>query len=276
MKRTKVSFKDTGQRDGSRRYSEQKNPSYHHHYDRLLSNSHILNPDSSRGRESNWSQSLSRANGELMRLVGGSGRDGRFYIQGNNVFHLASIPSAKEQLVRIHQRFRLWQRDQIRSGKALEPPKNWPLDLLKKRLEWEARLDVRKREAVKVQDRIEELSKTKDKPILPRGPLLQGRLPGNNLTGPYSIDGQKISFDSKGRPFIDCSESPYNGMYLTNYRSICKKWQEKVQKLIREYNKGREKEYENSKYTPPRARLFNLNIETLGLSKDDFPAIPDD
>ncbi|XWN36274.1 MAG: hypothetical protein ROO71_09960 [Balneola sp.] len=271
--------------DGKPRYPDNKYQLYHQIYKKLVNNSIILN-DKKRANDLYNSTALygiGECEGTLLELVGS--RDG-YYLRSNN-WYKALIPIAKQTLKEVHKEFKRWQIEQVKKGYSLERPKEWQKELLEKRLKAEALYDVRLLEKKAIENRIKELKlkqeKERSKEILPNG--TQGRIgySGNRI---IEVDKQKVSY-SNGIPFIDESQSPYNGMPIVYYRDMCEQWKidvgitaEQLRKKRDEiYASDRKKAYKEGKEPPVvklpvSGRSLPVWMERLGITKSDYPKWP--
>ncbi|WP_146198598.1 hypothetical protein [Rhodohalobacter mucosus] len=173
----------------------------------------------------------------MVELVGNPLRDYHYLYNGK--WKLALIPGMKKQLLELHKRFKTWAKQQVRDGKVLEPPKEWPFELLKLRLEREAILDVRIQEANYLRELIE---KEKEKKARERSSIMLEYGPIGMSDRDGGIDGQKINRTSKGVPFIDEPTSPYHLMTLFHYKQMSDAWK-KEHGLTRQALNNRQREW---------------------------------
>ncbi|MEX0685758.1 MAG: hypothetical protein WD267_11495 [Balneolales bacterium] len=250
MMQTKSKMKNTGKADGSKRYASGKYPEYHAEYQHRIKRSAILS-DSAKtlwNPDSNALTGVGNARASLAELVG---NDEGVYVRDGH-FEKARIPSIKSELEKIHNAFKIWQKRQLESGQSFELPKQWPSDLLTKRLRAEAIIDVYTREKSVLESRIVELQerakKDHEKGILPFGPIGELGKKGNAI---ISVDGQRLTFDAKGRPVISETSSPYDGLSLYHYQQMAKAWvdehhlkknhHQEVAVILREFEKSKSK-----------------------------------
>lgn len=281
MKRTLVRTKNTGEP----RYPADEHQSYHDTYSRMVRKSVYLSA-SSRATDlhnSNALYGIGECQGSLTEITGNG--QGYYLKQGN--WYQALIPSALKELKKVHLVFKRWQNDQVQGGFALTSPKEWPRDLLEKRLKAEAVLDIRYAEKKAVEDRlnklIEERNKKPKRTILPLGP--QCRMAQASKSAPITeVDGQQVSYNEEGVPFVDEPTSPYHGMSLFHYRQMSKAWRremglmpdqllETAQQIFLQQKEQAKAEGTDPPLFPPVANEFKMAewMERLGVTKDKFP-----
>ena len=285
MKRTMK--KKTKKLDGKPRYPESKYPTYDETYSKLTKSSVVLNEDKRANDLYNSTalHGIGECEGTLAELIGS--KDG-YYLRNNN-WYKALIPVAKQNLKEVHKEFKRWQNEQVQGGYSLKKPTKWLEELLEKRLKAEALLDVRLTEKKAVELRIKQLKERQEKEhskeILPNG--TQGRIgySGNRIV---EADKQKVSY-SNGIPFIDEPQSPYNGMPIVYYRSMCEQWKKDVGITTEQLQKRRDEMYEADRKQafkegkePPVVKLsvsgraLPVWMKRLGITKDDYPEWPKD
>ena len=114
-----------------------------------------------------------------------------------------------------HAKFEKFQDQKISQG--FDKPEKMPPAMFKRLLFAEAKEDCCKLEIESLKRKLEKVSKPekdqKDKLLLKFGPV--GSAKGQPLK---IIDGQPVSYNKKGIPFIDCPRSPYHRMLLCHYR----------------------------------------------------------
>lgn len=282
-------LKDKGYKSGRRRYEEGAFPAYDKEYARLASGSPILNKNR---RSSDIANALSMGaigeiKGHLIELKGNPKKNGHYHREGS--WYKAIIPSARERLKEVHAKFERWQSEQVRSGKALKKPTEWPDDLRTERLQAEAKLDICRRERAALEDRLEELKekegKVRHEKILPEGPMTHDPEPPQRLTGqerrrfkqqPWIIDGQRVSYED-GVPFIDCPDSPYNRMPVATYRKMARAWKKENglmrHQLVKAAKDYREKAREAGEDLPPN--FSSKKYKSLLKRRGDWPESPD-
>ena len=255
---------------GYRRYKTDEHPAYDFAYDRALRESPILNPERrSKHLLENPKSSLKELEEE-------------------------SIPVFEQELKELEARFRNWARLQVQTGKTLEPPTDWPQELLELKLKKQALLDIRLREAAKLRKLIkqkeQEELEAKRGPILPHGPIGKGGGP-KPQPNPYDknplwlIDGQRLQENEKGQGYIAEPTSPYNGMLLHDYLIMASEWFDKMgldlDKLREEVEKDfqlRRKKAAEAGLEPPAKRgitarrLQKQKMEAI--KKSDWPEVP--
>lgn len=134
----------------------------------------------------------------------------------------ATIPSLKDQLKDIEKRFEALQEE--RTVRGFAKLADYPSDLLKEKLELEAKLDVALSEKAYLQERLEkgkeqeEVQRTDD--MLKYGLRQQVQLRDGKID---TIDGQKVTYID-GAPVISDKESQYYGMSVVDYRNLANKW----------------------------------------------------
>ncbi|MEX0681660.1 MAG: hypothetical protein WD097_09790 [Balneolales bacterium] len=197
---------------GDRRYEPGKHRDYDHVYNRLSESSPILSKESRQRDHLNFTMFTDRKSVEveLVKQVGNSG-SGYYLFQGHTQPSYVLI--AENALADIHQQFKDWQQQRIREGKAYEPEKEWPKTMHQKRLELEARCDVKHMEANVLRQEWERLKaeevKEKKKESIRRFPRLAN---------------QDISYSKSGIPFVGNTESPFYKMPLLEYTKMTNKW----------------------------------------------------
>lgn len=224
-----------------RRYPVGKYRIYDEEFEAKFRRSRILN-DSMRATDISNSAiliDLQSSKQTLLELEGEQEGDRSGYYQRGQNFYKASIPIAQESLESVETEFKAWQVKQITTGVTLKKPRNWPENLLAKKLTIEAILDVHLAERDRVNGFIEhyktqrELRQKRD--VLPFGPVGYGLVAPDPRSGrEWIIDGQMVGFNSKGVPFIDDPDSPYNKMPVAHYRVLVKDWLDQNRKQAEE------------------------------------------
>ena len=277
----------------NRRYPQGKKPAYDSEFERLNNSSPILNQSAREYdiRNVGVVAGLGNLNGSLAQLKGISEKDG-FYLEGTT-WKRALIPAAKQSLKAVKHKYKRWQRDEVRSGNALKPPKNWPDNLLKEKLKNEAVLDVRQAEKEYVEALIKDWKishkKFKEMNVLPYGPLGQEQDAADNINRPWKIDGQKISRNGDGVPFIDEPSSKYHGLPVFLYRRMSKIWRKEMGLMPDQLREKRDKIFEQEKSeahkagkpVPTKRLKVTPNkmgewVKRLGITESDWPKFPDD
>ena len=268
MKRTKKSKKV------DRRYPLGMHPVYDRAYDQAFNNSDV---------PKNEFRALSNLNVSLLELEGNPAKEG-YYLRGNT-WHLAALPYHEEELKKLKIRFFEWAKLQVKNGNSLEAPTEWPKELFELRLKREALLDVRRREAVIIKkliaDKQAENEANRKASILPCGAIGQpnGSTAYEQEQNP-GIDGQRLSFTSKGVPFIDEPASPYHLMPLFWYKKMAAEWvAEYRNKILSKWQKIEGKGYRN-KQTGKMISLLTFakmkSPRNWQVSKNDLPEWPEE
>ena len=277
----------------NRRYKLGKKPGYDAEFSRLSNSSPILNQSAREYdiRNVGVVAGLGNLQGSLAQLEGLSEKDGH-YLEGSS-WKRALIPAAKSALKTVKRRFKRWQKEQVRKGNSLKPPKEWPKHLLKEKLKNEAVLDVRLAEKeyveVLIEDYKERHKKYKEQNVLPFGPLGQEVDAADNINRPWQIDGQTVSRTQDGVPFIDEPSSKYNGLPVYHYRMMAKQWKKEKGLMPDQLREKRDKIYEQEKSEAHKAgkpvqvkklkvtpQKMNLWVQRLGITESDWPDFPDD
>lgn len=218
----------------------------------------------------------------LTELVGNPEKD--YHYLEENSWKKALIPSAKNSLHQIHYEFDEWAKKQVRNGHALEEPKNWPTNLLEKRLKAEAILDVYRKEKWLVEKTLKAYKqrdqKEREEKILKFGPQATGiKPPPQNSRREWLVDGQGVSRNSKGIPFIDEPSSPYHKMPLVYYRQLSLEWKaqlrEKAEQEWEEIEEGM-RHKETGKVITRLAFSRLRKARRVKVSKDELPDWPDE
>ncbi len=192
---------------------------YHDMYDRLRLASQILNAGNRNVGIHFMIWDKVNVETQIRRMTGDE--NGQF-LEKNGNGHLASIPAQEQRLADLEHQFQSFQRRKIREGHAR--PKDWPPDLLRQRLEAEARLDVLNEELEQLQKWLthftEPIQKAQDDHVLEYGLRCSGRLRNGGLA---EIDGQACGYIGDVLCIID-EKSPYNSISITDYRKLSAEW----------------------------------------------------
>lgn len=273
LKRTKKPKK--GNPKGERRYPEGRFRVYDETYDLKLKRSPILNAEA-REKDIRHSAALldeDECKTTLLQLVGNPKKDYHYLEEGG--WKVALIPNAITNLRKIQSRFKEWQKKQVRDGFALEKPKEWPRDLLEKRLKAEAILDIYRRERSKVEQVLERHKANREKEreanILEYGPQGKGLRHDPRSIRPWLVDGQRVSRNTDEVPYIDEPSSPYHLMPLVHYRKMASDWIKHLRKLAKERHQKRVEEAKAKGETPPGSSSWRR----IKVSKDELPDWPD-
>lgn len=194
----------------NRRYKDSKFPEYDNEYDYRYKRSTILKK---RGN----SKTVKELEQSILQIAGNK----KGYYERDDHIEMACIPSIEQELSKILNQHKIWKQRQVQDGKTLTEPTGWPDDLLFKRSRCEAAIDIYKLEKSILEKHLKKLKETPNKDMLKNG--LADKLIQKGSTS-ISVDGQRLSHDKEGRPFISEPQSPYNGMYLYHYRRLCKTW----------------------------------------------------
>lgn len=262
---------------GKRRYSAGRYSIYDRTYDLKKKRSPILNSEA-RSNDIRYAGALMEEGAckkTLLELDGNPDKHNH-YLDESGEWQMALIPGAKNNLRKIHREFKQWQRKQVQEGFAIEKPTEWPKDLLEKRLKAEAIVDIYRREKAKVKQILKEhkrkAEKERQKKILEFGPQGKGLRHDPNSSRPWLIDGQRISRNGYGVPYIDEPSSPYHEMPIAIYRKISAKWRDHQMKKAKESMAKREKECKEKGELVPGSIISWRNLK---LPKDDFPDWPE-
>lgn len=278
--------KKKSNKKGYRRYPVDKHPAYDSAYDRALRESSILNPEKRHGSNA---YRLEHPETGLIELEGDSNNKGFYKKSGG--WQLGAIPYFKQELAELEERFKAWAQLQVETGKALELPTEWPTELLELRLKKEALLDIRLRERAKLKKLITEKEEAEEKarrgPMLPNGPQGNEGNYYNHKTGVKRrmIDGQFISKNEKGQPYIGHPGSPYNGMLLHDYLLMSKEWTASLnldvntlrKEIEADYQRRRKEAFKNGVEPPSKRGITPQRLRKQRLAeikKADWPDVP--
>jgi hypothetical protein len=266
MKRTKYPTTGTPRKDGQPRYEQGKYPVYDRIYRRYVNQSSILH-EQKRSVKNSVAWQMAGSIDDLRSLLAGytGNENGNIpkvnELSGDDMQVSGKIAAAQARLKKIHIHWQKWRRGRVRSGKDLKPTNRWPSHILGKRLEAEAILDFRRREAFAIGKAIEtkekEQAKEQKQNMLPYGPI------GTEMArgwGVQAADGQPVSY-RKNIPYIDCQNSPYDQMPLFHYRKMSRNWVEG--KLG--FDKGER---------PHRRKKKESAYQQKELTKEDWPEWP--
>lgn len=258
---------------GERRYPKGKYPIYDQVFEQTIDSSPVLNKrHANKIGNDNWNH-LPTA----LYILEGDPEFNFFYKLGDADWQPSLILSAKAELRDSHDRFGNWAKEEVRTGKCLKKPTEWPQPFLELRLKREAVLDARYKEVAfikqKKADEEAEKEKQRIKNILPEGPL--GKMSDN------MIDGQNISYSADDIPFIDEPHSPYHGMPLFWYKKMSDAWIEENglsdESLLEERNRLWEKDRAEAAKkglkpptSPPNFKQFKRE-KFSSITKADYP-----
>lgn len=214
-----------------RRY-EQKDKEYevwNNFFIRYKMGSRIFNPNDTPGMDSIFFDKENITTELLTRIGDQFGK----YMRGKTV-NTAYIPYLNSMLEEIEKRFKAYQIKRVSAGYS--EPTEMPKELLKEKLNYQARLDITDLEIENLTKRLKsftDIAETKtDGDVLAFG--LQGsfHLLGTHASNPdlmdtiREIDGQNCSLLPSGILIISDKRSPYNGLEVKTYRELCQTWKE--------------------------------------------------
>jgi hypothetical protein len=204
-----------------KRFKTGENPTYDEHYIRLKNQSDILTANP--GERPNITTVFWDKENCQERLVEYQGDDQGFYLR-NNQKTLALIPSVKLRLQKIEDDFERYQKQRVNQGFA-KPTEMLP-ELFEKQSKLFALQDILEEEAAKILHRlatmIDEETHQEDDMVLQYGLQLIGKLRDGVLA---EMDGQTCTQNEEGLVIISDQRSPFNGMAISDYRILAKKWQ---------------------------------------------------
>lgn len=168
---------------------------------------------------------------EILRIQGNE--EGVFF--RNRIAQEAAIPRQKRIISELEESFKSYCKQRVNVG--FKQLKNWPIELLNKKLEAESKLQNLSLELKQLNKKLKEISEAEqeeeDKMILYWG--LRGIC--KTKAGIASVvDGMQIIKNNDDRLII--SNGPYRGMELCDYRDLCEFWIKEQKK--REEEKLRE------------------------------------
>lgn len=205
---------------------------YHRTYDRLRLDSYILNGGSKRLGVHTKLWDKQNIESEIIWLEGN--KHGMVFNRDSGEETIALIPAAKEQLKELEIKFRTYQQRKVNEG--FNRPAEMPNQMLKEKLKLEATLDVYQEELAELKKRLKKFTEAEDgehkEMVLANGPNGAGSLHDGILV---EIDGQKVTLNEDNVLTIDEPSSPYNKMFVANYRqSIVLPWKTATEKLRNE------------------------------------------
>jgi len=169
---------------------------------------------------------------ELLRRIGD--QKGQYFKEGRQ--STAYIPFVEMKLAEIEERFENHKRHRVNEGYI--EPKEMPKELLKERLQFEARLDVLNGECDILQKKLKEYADIEEiesaSHVLEYGLQGSGHFHGTKASDPdlinvlKEIDGQRITQTESGLLIINDKRSPYSGMSVADYRSLCNVYKEQL------------------------------------------------
>ncbi|MFP8489277.1 hypothetical protein ACKGJO_09240 [Gracilimonas sp. Q87] len=283
MTRTK-----TQKKEKSRRYPFGKHPAYDQAFEKAKNKSPIFNENA---RNLYNTDPINNPEAGIYELKGMPGKDGHYKVGTD--WKLAAIPYYKSELAQLNERFKAWQRKQVENGQLLTPSEEWPDMLLDLKLKNQAILDVRKLEVKELEATIAKQEKAAQKKrklkMLEHGPLTTGvpsSLTEEERKKWSEIDGQEISRNDDGIPFISSEDSPYYGMPLYHYFKMAKAWIKQMGLDNDSLFKERDKLFEEAQKNAVLKKLVlpskKMGIKALKqqkltkISEKDFPDWPED
>ena len=211
-----------------RRYKINDNSLYDKVYSRLRVQSWILNGGvrnqnfATAGRmESEQAIMITK-----LSLIGS--KEGKYYDAENQEWIIARVPYWKAVLEKVDADFKIYSQERVNQGYAR--PSEMPTNLAEKQAEAEAALDIIEDELALcnrlLKEYSEKVSVIRDENMLKRGLQQSGKLRGGFLV---EMDYQRVGINADGILIIDDSNSPYDGMGVTDYRALANKWMAEFQ-----------------------------------------------
>ncbi len=244
-------------------------------YIRYKMSSRVLNPNDMPNMDSIFFDKENITTELLTRIGDQFGK----YFRGNTET-TAYIPYLELRLAEIEERFKAYQKQRVNTG--YPEPQEMPKELLKEKLNWQARLDVTDVEIENLTKRLksfkDEDEKKEEDHVLEYGLLGNGHFWGSQaptldlINILKEIDGQRITQTSEGLLIINDSRSLYSGMSVANYRALCNTWRDVQKKRSREklkalQLKAREEGLPMPAHLPARS--------PVKVSKNSLPAWPE-
>jgi len=169
-----------------------------------------------------------------LELEGKDSTEGYTDEQGN--VRLGAIPSLRVRLEEVERDWNNHRQLSINAGRPA--PKDWPPELLERKLKLEARLDVREEELQVVQKWLKGMEDRKESErtgeVLKYGLRGTAQLNGGKIV---TLDGQRVSETPEGVFYIDEPSSKYDGMSTVTYFGLVKeadRWRREKLKQMRE------------------------------------------
>lgn len=251
----------------ARRYKCGQHSAYDKEFDKAKTVSPILNRNQASISTAYDLQSKSGLERLLLERIGDDA--GRVVDPQSPTLINARRLNAKLELAAVEEH---WQAIRVRAQRAGRyPPETMPDELVERRLQAEAKLDVTndeiqwlKKEIAKHEAVEQEVDSSQ---ILKYGP--RGSCRGSDP--PREVDGQPVVWDEDvGSFLIDCKKSPYHGLKLQNYYAfVVKPWGEAKQEA---YQKAYAKAHDLDQLEGNRARAA---MEADRILKDpQFPPWP--
>lgn len=196
---------------------------------RLMVQSEILNQGS---MFPNSRMSFFDREGILSKLLEIAG-DGTGHYMKNGQSLMASIPTVQLQLKEIEKQFDEYKKMKVNQG--YDPVTTMPINMLDKYYFLKAKITVLMEEESTLRkwekSYTDEKQKEDDSKVLAWGLRGFGRSHGTRTSDPKlrdvlaEIDGQKCTLSPEGILYIDDPRTPYNFMYVSSFRKLCKEWQ---------------------------------------------------
>jgi len=248
-----------------RRY-KQGDPEYKQYtdfFDRYLLDSTILNAGSKTIGVHTEFMDLPGIKGALAQIEGDE--NGRYKTHWGETF-FSSISLAQQKLGELKNTYKaVCDRKEAQGHKR---PNQWPPELLVQRLRWEAKLDVLRREAEFLNDKIANYQQQKqvehNKAVLVYGPRGNGSLRNGVLA---EIDGQETGYKDETLIIID-SASPFRGMAVSDYREhVSKPWLAQRRQWMNEKELKRKQEILEKGFSNIESQLGLRKIHPCSLPK---------
>jgi len=236
---------------------------YNDFFDRCLLNSNILNAGNQAIGLHTEFMDLPGIKGALAQIEGDE--NGRYKTHWGETF-FSSISLAQQKLGELKNTFKaVCDR---REAQGHPRPRQWPPELLVQRLRWEAKLDVLRREAEFLNDKIANYQQQKrvehNRAVLEFGPRGNGHLRDGILT---EIDGQECGYKDDTLIILDAA-SPYRGMAVSDYREhISKPWLAERRRWMIEKEEKRKQEILEKGFSNIEIPLTSRKIHPSSLPK---------
>ena len=203
---------------GNRRYRIEQNKVYNDMYDLQMLQSPIFNTDDTISVHTILFDKKN-IQSEIFRYHG----DDKGMLNINGSPYRAYIPAMQDELNKLALQ---WERMKIQMvNEGFAEPEEMPEDMLNRKYEFEARLDVREKELLELEKRLasftDEEKNTDNANMLKFGLMGEGRLQGGILV---EIDSQKVVQHKAGHLII--ANGKFAGMSVPDYRKLITSWQE--------------------------------------------------
>lgn len=196
-------------------------------YDRERLRSDILNARSSMHRNLSDVPGL---RSELYQLEGQPGKEGFYYHGDARKMKICALQALKQEFVELDRLFQMFRQTKTNEGYPTPPNETsaYPPELQKRLQTAQALESVRLEELTWIKKALEKFENQKtaerDRGVLSYG-CRQASSLRNGIT--HIIDGQLCAVNLAGSLIINDEQSPYDGMLVSDYRSvICKLWRE--------------------------------------------------